>query len=221
MTYRNVSKFVIKRLPVYLRKLDNLISYDVEVVSSQKLSEETGFTAEQIRKDLACFGAFGTRGSGYNVEYLRDKILKIIGLHKQTRVIVVGVGNLGKAFSRYNFINNPYVKIVGLFDSDTEVVGEKIFYLKIEHISEMKKVLVEENVKVAILAVPAKEAQKMADQLVADGITAIFNFAPIKLKLPPEVYIHNVDLTLELQSLIYFSSTKDNLVDLEDAFGNF
>lgn len=205
MSRRKAPKSVVKRLPVYLRVLDNLIRRDVEIVSSRVLSDETGFTAEQIRKDLAHFGAFGTRGTGYNTSYLREKLLRIIGLDKQTKIIVIGFGHLGKALTRYNMNKNPYVKIVGAFDNDPAELHTDIPGLQVYPMEKLPEVIKKENVKVAILTVPAEAAQEVVDLLVENGITAILNFAPTKLRAPENVYVHNADLTIELQSLIYYS----------------
>jgi len=204
--YQDVPKMVVKRLPLYLRVLDNLIKFDVEVVSSGGLSEITGFSAEQIRKDLAYFGAFGTRGCGYNTEFLRNRILKIIGLNEQTKIIIAGIGHLGQAISRYNIDKNPYIKIVGLFDSDSAVIGKKIADITVSHINVMAEFVRENAVKVAIITVPADNAQEVADELVEGGVKAILNMAPIRLKVPESVHLHNADLTVEVHSLIYYSS---------------
>ncbi|NLM51871.1 MAG: redox-sensing transcriptional repressor Rex [Firmicutes bacterium] len=209
MSRRKAPKSVVKRLPVYLRILDNLIRRDVEIISSRVLSDETGFTAEQIRKDLAYFGAFGTRGTGYNTSYLREKLLRIIGLDKQTKIIVVGFGHLGKALTRYNMNKNPYVKIVGAFDNDPKELHTDIEGLQVYPMEKLPEVIKKEGVKVAILTVPAEVAQLVVDLLVENGITAILNFAPTKLHTPENVYVHNADLTIELQSLIYYSQEDD------------
>jgi redox-sensing transcriptional repressor len=185
--------------------LDNLIRRDVEIISSRVLSEETGFTAEQIRKDLAYFGAFGTRGTGYNTSYLREKLLRIIGLDKKTKLVVIGAGHLGKALSRYNITKNLYVEVVGIFDANPEEVGTEISDIKVQHMDQLADVIKEYNIKVAMITVPAEPAQDVVDQLVEYGITAILNFAPTKLHVPEEVHVHNADLTIELQSLIYYS----------------
>lgn len=205
MARRNAPKSVIKRLPVYLRILDNLIRRDVEIISSRVLSEETGFTAEQIRKDLAFFGAFGTRGTGYNTSYLREKLLRIIGLDKQTKLVVVGLGHLGKALTRYNVTKNPYIIIVGLFDANEAEQGGEIEGLTVQPMENLPEVIKEEDIKVAMITVPADVAQSVVDLLVENGITAILNFAPTKLRVPENVHVHNADLTIELQSLIYYS----------------
>jgi len=112
MPDRAISKSVIKRLPLYLRILDQLIERRVDMISSKELSNESGFTAEQIRKDLAYFGAFGTRGAGYNTAYLREKIIKIIGLDETIKTVIIGAGNLGTALTRYNSTKNPYVDVL-------------------------------------------------------------------------------------------------------------
>ncbi len=209
MPHRNISKLVVKRLPIYLRILDQLVQRDVELISSKELSNESGFTAEQIRKDLAYFGAFGTRGAGYDTVFLRDKIKKIIGLDTKTNAIVVGGGNLGTALTRYNAKRNPYVNIVAVFDSDKDLIGFEIDGIAIHSIDNMPAIVKKNNIKVAILAVPASVAQKTADLLVHSGIIAILNFAPFKLSVPDQVRVHNADLTIELQSLIYYSTTEE------------
>jgi redox-sensing transcriptional repressor len=209
MFKKDAPKSVVKRLPVYLRILDNLIKRDVEIISSKTLSDETGFTAEQIRKDFAYFGAFGTRGTGYNTAYLRERILRIIGLDRQTNTVVVGAGHLGKALTRYNVTKNPYVRIVGVFDIDPAVLGEEIVHVVVKHLNELPAVVKKYKVKVAIITVPAPVAQEVVDILVDNGVKAILNFAPTKLRVPKDAYIHNADLTIELQSLIYYSAADE------------
>ena len=211
MTRRSAPKSVIKRLPVYLRILDSLIRRDVEIISSRVLSEETGFTAEQIRKDLAYFGAFGTRGTGYNTSYLREKLLRIIGLDKQTKLIVIGLGHLGKALTRYNMTKNPYVEIVALFDANPAEQGTQLEGLTVQAMEDVPGVINDQQVKVAMITVPADVAQGVVDMLVENGITAILNFAPTKLRVPSTVHVHNADLTIELQSLIYYTMEDEKL----------
>jgi redox-sensing transcriptional repressor len=205
-----ISKSVVKRLPVYLRILDQLIQRKIEMVSSKDLSHESGFTAEQIRKDFAYFGAFGTRGAGYNTVYLREKIVKIIGLDQVIDTIVVGAGNLGTALTRYNSAKNLYVNVVGVFDQDPRLIGKKIDAIAIFSTDDIPAFIAENKIKVAIIAVPATVAQEIADLLMANGVKAILNFAPVKLKVPDGVHVHNADLTIELQSLIYYSSAEED-----------
>lgn len=210
MPDRNISKSAIKRLPVYLRILDQLIQRKVDMVSSKELSSETGFTAEQIRKDLAYFGAFGTRGAGYNSEYLREKIIKIIGLDKRIDTVVIGAGNLGTALTRYNSAKNPYVNVVAVFDRDPGLIGHEIDSIKIYSVDEAPGYIEKNQIRVAIVAVPAGAAQEVVDLVVRYGVKAILNFAPVKLNVPEGVHVHNADLTIELQSLIYYSSAEED-----------
>ncbi|HOB87781.1 MAG TPA: redox-sensing transcriptional repressor Rex [Bacillota bacterium] len=209
MASRPVSKSVVKRLPVYLRILDNLIRWDVEIISSKELSAESGFSAEQIRKDLAYFGAFGTRGTGYNTHFLREKILKIIGLDKKTNIIIIGAGHLGTALTRYNATKNSYVNVVAVFDRDPQLIGQNIAGIPIYDIKEVGGIIEQYNIKVAIITVPAESAQEVVDQIVPYGIKAILNFAPARIEVPEGVHLDNADLTIELQSLIYYSSAEE------------
>ncbi len=209
MPNRNISKSVIKRLPIYLRILDQLIRRDVEMISSKELSNESGFTAEQIRKDLAYFGAFGTRGAGYNTLFLREKIIKIIGLDSITDTIVIGAGNLGTALTRYNLTKNPYVNVIAAFDKNPDLIGKQIDNLEVLPIEKAPEVIKEYGIKVCLITVPANAAQEVADLVVKHGVKAILNFAPAKLSVPEGVHVHNADLTIELQSLIYYSSAEE------------
>ncbi len=209
MPHRQISKSVIKRLPVYLRILDSLVRRDVEIISSKELSNESGFTAEQIRKDLAHFGAFGTRGTGYNTAFLRDKILKIIGLDQRTNVVVIGAGHLGTALTRYNSKSNPYVNIVAVFDRDPAMIGTEINGIKVLSFAEAPDLIVKHNIKVAMITVPADAAQEVVDAVIEYGVKAVLNFAPFKLNVPDDVHVFNADLTIELQSLIYYTSAEE------------
>ena len=213
MSYRNVPKSVVKRLPIYLRILDNLVRRDIEIISSRNLSNESGFTAEQIRKDLAHFGAFGRRGTGYNTVFLREKILKIIGLDQKTNIVVFGAGHLGKALTRYNALKNPYVNIVAVFDKDPQTIGEKIEDIEVYDYGQAASIIRNNKIKVALIAVPAEAAQVVVDDILQYGITAILNLAPAKLHVPEHVRVHNVDLTIELQSLIYYSTAEDERME--------
>jgi redox-sensing transcriptional repressor len=205
---KNAPKLVIRRLPIYLHILDNLIRNDVQIISSRELSDETGFTAEQIRKDLAFFGAFGTRGTGYNTSFLREKILEIIGLDDQTNIVVVGAGHLGTALIRYNVTKNSYVNVVAAFDIDPDVIGTKILDVEVMPVTRMKEIVEKYKVKVAILTVPSEQAQIAVEQIIQSGINVIFNFAPTKLHVPEGVYVRNANLSIELQSLIYYATSE-------------
>ncbi|NMB41747.1 MAG: redox-sensing transcriptional repressor Rex [Firmicutes bacterium] len=207
MKYQNMTpQSTVRRLPLYLRKLDHLIESGIQVTSSQELSSRTGFTAEQIRKDLAYFGAFGTRGKGYNTKFLREKILKIIGLDEQTNIVVVGVGHLGIAITRYNVTKNPYVNVAAAFDIDPAIVGKKILDVEVLHISRLKETAKKQDIRAAVLTVPAEHAQAGFQSIVESGINVIYNFAPVKLPAMKGIYVHNADLSAELQSIIYYAT---------------
>ncbi|NLZ29013.1 MAG: redox-sensing transcriptional repressor Rex [Firmicutes bacterium] len=199
-------KWIIKRLPIYLRVLDDLKKRDITIISSYQLSRETGFSAEQIRKDLAYYGAFGTRGVGYRTGYLREKLLKITGLEKVRNAVLIGAGHLGIAFARYIITKNPYIDITGIFDNAPGVVGQTVVGIRIQPIEKIKQAIKAGDVKVAIISVPVDAAQGVVDMVVEHGIEAILNFAPLNISVPENVFVHNVDLTNELQSLVYYST---------------
>lgn len=201
-----IPEAAIKRLPVYLRVLDEMQAVEVPIVSSAEMAERTGFSPEQIRKDLAYFGAFGTRGVGYDTALLRRRISRILGLHQGVRAALVGAGHLGYALARYSLSKHKDVQIAAIFDVDPAKVGTRIGDVAIRHVSEMETVVREQGIKIGIIAVPAEEAQRVLDALAAAGVEAVLNFAPAKLKVPDGVFLQNIDLTIELQSLAYYTS---------------
>ncbi|PZN08183.1 redox-sensing transcriptional repressor Rex [Thermaerobacter composti] len=199
-----VPDVAIRRLPVYLRALEELRAEDHEIVSSADLAARTGYSSEQIRKDLAYFGAFGTRGVGYRCDVLVDRLRHILGLDREVPIALVGAGHLGTALVRYNRTRHRDVRIVAVFDSDPGRIGQEIEGLVIQPAEAMEAVIREAGIKLAVIAVPAAAAQEVARRLVEAGVTAILNFAPVSLQVPPGVVVQNVDLTLELQSLAYY-----------------
>ncbi|MCL4426178.1 MAG: redox-sensing transcriptional repressor Rex [Firmicutes bacterium] len=211
-----IPEVAIRRLPIYLRVLNELTSEDIQIVSSAELSIRTGFSSEQIRKDLAYFGAFGTRGVGYDTSQLGHQIRKILGLNRETRVALVGAGNLGTALARFNLAKHKDVRIVAIFDNDWDKIGKSIAGVEILPMEDLKAVAQKQQIKMAIIAVPAPEAQKVADSLTEAGIEAILNFSPAKLKARGKTYIQNIDLTIELQSLVYFTNRRDQDEETEE-----
>ncbi|GAB6877562.1 redox-sensing transcriptional repressor Rex [Thermaerobacter litoralis] len=199
-----VPDVAIRRLPVYLRALEELRAEDHEIVSSADLAARTGYSSEQIRKDLAYFGAFGTRGVGYRIDVLADRLRHILGLDREVPIALVGAGHLGTALARYNRTRHRDVRIVAVFDSDPARIGERIEGLEIQPADAMEAVIRREGIRLAVIAVPAPAAQGVARRLVAAGVEAILNFAPVTLQVPPGVVVQNIDLTLELQSLAYY-----------------
>ncbi|WP_046215046.1 redox-sensing transcriptional repressor Rex [Paenibacillus wulumuqiensis] len=199
-----ISEAVVRRLPVYLRYLNELHTREVPTVSSQELGQKLDLNPAQIRKDLAYFGDFGRKGIGYDVSYLIEKIRHILKLDQQINVALIGAGNLGHALSNYNAYLQETMKIVAIFDSYTPKVGTQINTLTVQPIDELSDTVQAKHIRVGIITVPNTEAQRVADQLIEAGIEAILNFAPIILKTPPHVRVHTADFTTDLLSLAYY-----------------
>ena len=215
MKQTKISDAVIRRLPVYLRYLNELRMSDVQTVSSQELGEKLDLNPAQIRKDLAYFGEFGRKGIGYNVAYLIEKIRQILHLDRTLHVGLAGTGNLGRALCNYRTYLNENMKIVALFDADPQKVGMVIQNLRVQPMEELVDTVRERNIKIGMITVPAHEAQRVADQFIAAGVKGILNFAPTVLKAPPGVRIHYADFTAELYSLAYYMDDTDDQQDAD------
>ena len=201
-----ISQATIDRLPLYFRTLRLVEEEEMQIISSDELGRRLDITPEQIRKDLATFGQFGRKGIGYDVHELKDKIANILGLHNEWRLAIVGVGHLGGALANYvNFASLGF-SVVALFDKNTEIVGVKVNGIKINDSRYMKRVIKKESVDIGVITVPANQAQSVADKLVAAGVKGIWNFAPIKLSVPPEIPLVNEDLSIGLSALSYHMS---------------
>ncbi|MCF6411486.1 redox-sensing transcriptional repressor Rex [Pseudalkalibacillus salsuginis] len=200
---QKIPQATAKRLPLYYRFLKNLSSSGKLRVSSSELSEAVKVDSATIRRDFSYFGALGKKGYGYNVNYLLTFFRKTLDQDEVTKVMLIGVGNLGTALLHYNFLKNDNTRIELAFDVDKKKVGTDISGVPIHHLNELKN-FTDEDVSVAILTVPANNAQAVADQLVELGIKGILNFTPARLTVPEHVRIHHIDLAVELQSLIYF-----------------
>jgi redox-sensing transcriptional repressor len=195
---------VIRRLPIYARALQLLRAEGVDHLSSEDLGDRIDVSAAQIRRDLAYFGDFGKQGKGYNVEYLLDQIKTILHLQHPRNIALVGVGDLGHALARYDaFCKNGFC-ITAVFDHNPRKQGTRIGSLTVESMQEMPRRLREDNIEIALLAVPAHAAQGVADQLVAGGIRAILNYAPTVVKVPKHVSIRHIDPIVALQSMTYY-----------------
>lgn len=201
---QRIPDVVIRRLPVYLRYLQQLQEYDVETVSSQQMGHDLNLNPAQIRKDLSIFGDFGIKGMGYRVAELADKISGILGLNEEIPIVLVGVGNLGAALCRYNRYQRTTAKIIGLFDGHPSKIGQVHGSLEVQPMDDLADFIREHDVKLAIVAVPPPAAQSVCDILVAAGVKAILNFAPVLLHVPEHVRVQNSDVTAELQALAYY-----------------
>lgn len=202
--FQRIPDVVIRRLPVYLRYLHQLHEYDVETVSSQQMGHDLNLNSAQIRKDLSIFGDFGIKGMGYRVVELAEKISGILGLDKDIPIVLVGVGNLGAALCRYNRYQQTATKIIGLFDGHPSKIGQVHGSLEVQPMEDLADFVRRHSIKLAIITVPATAAQSVCDILVAAGVRAILNFAPVLLQAPEHVRIHNADVTAELQALAYY-----------------
>ena len=194
----------IYRLSIYQRCLERLKENGLKTVSSNALAKAAGVKSTQLRKDLAHFGQFGTRGLGYNVEALIEVITGVLGTNSLLPVILVGVGNLGVALLRYKGFVKEGFEISAAFDADPNRAKFVKADVPVMEVSLMAQFINENNVKIAILAVPAETAQEVANNLVQAGIQALLNFSPTVLKTPDNVTVNSVDLALELEHLSYF-----------------
>jgi len=200
-----VSDLTAGRLSVYLRCLNALDASGVKAISSKELAERFHLNAAQIRKDLACFGDFGVRGVGYQVRDLKRHLRMILGLDRTVRVAILGAGNLGLALADYPGFRQEGFKIVGLFDADSAKVDQRSRGgVQIFDIGEFRKQVRRHAIDIAVIAVPADAAQSVVNTAVAAGVRAILNFSPGTLKVPADVKLKNVDLTVSMESLSFF-----------------
>lgn len=197
----DIPRKTVYRLSIYQRCLQHLKSTGTTTVSSAALSKAAGVKPAQLRKDLAHFGQFGTRGLGYSVDGLSAQLTEVLGTARLQPVILVGTGNLGSALLHYGGFNKEGFEITAAFDLHPGRVHGRVPVLPI---SEMKDFIVRHTVKMAILAIPAHAAQGVVNLLVAAGVQAILNFAPTFLDVPEGVWVNNVDLAVELENLSYF-----------------
>ena len=198
-----ISNNVIRRMPRYLRKLDELSAQGVERISSNELGRQLGLTPSQIRQDFSCFGEFGQQGYGYNVEYLYEEIGRILGLDQHHHLIIIGAGNLGQALANYmNFEKRGFI-MQGIFDVNPKLFGSQVRNLTVEPMELVEQRIREKNIDIAVLTVPKSCAVEVADRLIACGIKAIWNFAHVDLHVPEGVQVENVHLSDSLMKLSY------------------
>jgi redox-sensing transcriptional repressor len=196
----------IARLPVYLRALHALAEAGRHTVSSEDLAEAAGVNSAKLRKDLSHLGSYGTRGVGYDVEHLVRQISSELGLQRQCSVVLVGVGNLGRALAGYGGFATRGLAIDALLDADPNTVGQQIAGLTVRHVDDLPQVV--SGSSIGVIATPASAAQDVCDRLVAAGVTSILNFAPTVLSVPPHVDLRKVDLSIELQILSFHEHRK-------------
>ena len=196
------------RLPVYLRALNTLADGGTTTCSSEELAGAAGVNSAKLRKDLSHLGSYGTRGVGYDVEYLRYQIAREIGLTQDWPVVIVGIGNLGHALANYSGFSSRGFRTVALLDADPVRTGQVVAGMKIRSFDELDAIVREHGVAIGVIATPAAAAQDVCDRMVAAGVSSILNFAPTVLAVPDEVDVRKVDLSIELQILAYHEQRK-------------
>ena len=200
----SISKATVDRLPRYYRCLRQLTDEGVEIASSEELGRRLAINPEQIRKDLAFFGQFGKKGVGYYVAELKESIGNILGLDHHWSVAIIGMGHLGAALANYQGIARLGFRLAAIFDANPTVIGTRIGEHRVEDIADLAEIIAERAVQIGVIAVPAEAAQSIADRLVAAGIRGIWNFAPVKLQVPPGIAFVSEDLSVGLSSLSYY-----------------
>jgi redox-sensing transcriptional repressor len=200
----DIPKKAIYRLSLYSRCLQRLRDNGIETVSSTALARAAGVKPAQLRKDLAYFGQFGTRGLGYPVEALSAVIRETLGRERLQPVVLIGAGNLGSALLRYTGFHKEGFEVVAAFDANPESARTRVTSVPVLSDEELDGFVTEHSIKLAILCVPAEFAQSIANRLVAAGVQGILNFSPSLLEVPADVTVNNVDLALELEHLSYF-----------------
>lgn len=208
MKEQTISKATIDRLPLYYRTLRLAQDDGMDIISSDELGRRLELTPEQIRKDLALFGQFGKKGVGYYVNELKFNVGKILGLDNHWNIAIVGIGHLGVALANYqNFIALGF-NLVALFDNDPNIIGKTVNHVKVKSIDELQSCAKNLKIDIGVIAVPAQFAQQVVDKLVKANIKGIWNFAPVKMRVPEDVKIVNEDLSVGLSRLSYYITGK-------------
>jgi redox-sensing transcriptional repressor len=203
MPRRRIAESTIHRLSLYFRTLSATEKEERETISSKELARREKLTPAQVRKDLSFFGSFGTRGLGYPVTELKERIGGILGLNRTWNVALVGVGNIGSALVSYKEFAKQGFNIVRVFDNDQRKIGSKHRGVTVSDIRRLKEEVKSGEVEILILAVPGLVAQSVVDEAIKAGIKAILNFAPVQLKVPEGVYLRNENMSMELEYLSF------------------
>ena len=207
-TARDIPEATVARLPVYLRALTTLSELGTGTCSSEDLAAAAGVNSAKLRKDLSYLGSYGTRGVGYDVDYLRYQIAREIGVTQDWPVVIVGIGNLGHALANYSGFRSRGFRVVALLDADPKRHDEVVAGVDVRPFDDLEQIVKEHGVAIGVIATPALAAQAVADRMVASGITSILNFAPSVLSVPTGVDVRKVDLSIELQILAYHEQRK-------------
>jgi redox-sensing transcriptional repressor len=205
---RRIPEATVARLPLYYRALLEMAEQRAPTISSERLAEMAGVNAAKVRKDFSYLGSYGTRGVGYDVEYLLLQISRELGVTQDWPVVIVGIGNLGHALANYRGFSARGFRIVSLVDADPSKCGEEVGGLAVEPIDDLPRIVAERDVAIGIIATPAAAAQNVAEALVSAGVTSILNFAPTVVVVPDGVSLRKVDLSIELQILSFYQQRR-------------
>ncbi len=218
---QGIPEATVARLPVYLRTLYALADRGIATVSSEELASAAGVNSAKLRKDLSHLGSYGTRGVGYDVEYLVYQVSRELGLTQDWPVVIVGAGNLGRALANYGGFASRGFRVAALLDADPAVVGKSIAGHVVRHADGIESVVARHEVSIGVIATPAGTAQDVCDRLVAAGVTSILNFAPVVLSVPSGVDVRKVDLSIELQILAFHAQRRAvvRVADAEPGWG--
>ena len=198
-----IPEATVIRLSIYSRQLSNLRKAGVETVSSEEIANSVGVSSAQVRKDLAYFGEFGTRGVGYPVDELLGNLTKILGLNREWNLAIIGAGKLGSALALYEGFRQRGFSIRAIVDVDQKRVGVDLAGVVVDPLDRLEALVKERDINIGIITVPAAQAQQITDRLVGAGVAAILNFSPQVLRVPPEVVLRNVDLAVNLKVLSF------------------
>jgi len=207
-TRRRIPEATVARLPVYLRILSEQFDDGVTNMSSEQLAARAGLNAAKVRKDLSYLGSYGTRGVGYEVEYLVYQIRRELGLTHDWPVVIVGAGNLGQALAGYGGFGDRGFPVGGIVDVDESKVGSVVGGVRVRHLDEVAQVVQSRGISIGVIATPGSAAQDVADALVAAGVTSLLNFAPTVINVPHGISVRKVDLAVELQILSYYEQRR-------------
>ncbi len=208
---RDIPEATVARLPVYLRALNTLADDGIRTCSSEELALAAGVNSAKLRKDLSYLGSYGTRGVGYDVDYLRYQIAREIGVTQDWPVVIVGIGNLGHALANYSGFRSRGFRVVALLDADATRHGEVVAGVDVRPFEDLEQIVESHGVAIGVIATPAGASQDVADRMVGCGITSILNFAPSVLSVPDGVDVRKVDLSIELQILADHEQRKANV----------
>ena len=206
---KRIADSTVRRLSAYLRFLEDFESRGLTTISSAELARRGGTTSAQVRKDLSFFGSFGKRGLGYSVPELAGRLREILGLGREWKVIIVGAGKIGAALAQYRGFRQRGFQILAAYDANSEKIGRRLEGIPVRDIAQLERDVRQEQPDIAVLTVPADDAQAVLDRVVKTGIKAVLNFAPTQLTAPADVTVKTVNMAMELEGLSYALTNKD------------